>query len=278
MKYIYLFLNWTFGVLFLIIGLLLLFELFWAGLSLLAVAGLLIPGVRNFIHAKTNIKIPYNVRAFLVLVLLAASVVFSSQAGRESERQIAAQERKAAEERRARIIQENTDYFLANKEDILSSANEKFDEEDYESVISLLGKYTASGDQELRELHGKAQVNLKEMRRLGQVEALVKELESIPELAHDKQLVVYKQLAELEPGNDTYKTQTLYHSQILEEEKRAVRAAEARERQIKEQFSAWNGAHRNLERVIKESMNDPDSYKHDETRYADMGDHLIVQG
>ncbi len=51
----------------------------------------------------------------------------------------------------------------------------------------------------------------------------------------------------------------------------------AREKQIEEQFSAWDGSHRNLERVIKKAMNDPDSYEHDETKYWDRGDHLIVE-
>ncbi|MGI0120273.1 hypothetical protein [Zooshikella sp. RANM57] len=33
------------------------------------------------------------------------------------------------------------------------------------------------------------------------------------------------------------------------------------------QFSPWSGAHRGLERVIKESMHDDDSYEHIETKY-----------
>jgi len=33
-------------------------------------------------------------------------------------------------------------------------------------------------------------------------------------------------------------------------------------------FSAWDGSCRNLERSIKTNMNDPDSYKHIETRYS----------
>jgi hypothetical protein len=52
---------------------------------------------------------------------------------------------------------------------------------------------------------------------------------------------------------------------------------ELRKEQIEKHFSAWDGSHRGLTKVIKESMNDPDSYDHVETRYGDKGDHLIVR-
>ena len=34
-------------------------------------------------------------------------------------------------------------------------------------------------------------------------------------------------------------------------------------------FSAWDGAHRNLESLLKKSLKDPDSYDHIETRFKD---------
>jgi hypothetical protein len=52
--------------------------------------------------------------------------------------------------------------------------------------------------------------------------------------------------------------------------------ANARTEMIEKQFSAWDGSHIKLTRLIKDSMNDPDSYEHVETKYWDMEDHLIV--
>lgn len=51
------------------------------------------------------------------------------------------------------------------------------------------------------------------------------------------------------------------------------------ERQIKleKQFSAWDGSHLELTRIIKKAMNDPDSYEHVETNYWDMNDHIVVR-
>ena len=50
-----------------------------------------------------------------------------------------------------------------------------------------------------------------------------------------------------------------------------------RRNKIKSQFNSWDGAHSNLERFIKDGMNDPKSYEHVETSYVDMGTHLIVK-
>ena len=51
---------------------------------------------------------------------------------------------------------------------------------------------------------------------------------------------------------------------------------ELRKELVEKHFSAWDGSHRGLTRVIKDSMNDPKSYEHVETRYGDKGDYLIV--
>jgi len=52
---------------------------------------------------------------------------------------------------------------------------------------------------------------------------------------------------------------------------------EIRTEQIEKHFSAWDGSHRGLTQLIKESMNDPDSYEHVEPVYWDHGDYLTVK-
>ena len=69
------------------------------------------------------------------------------------------------------------------------------------------------------------------------------------------------------------------HRVAYEESKSWLRDMEAREKAAAEKqakmdaiissvFSAWDGSCRNLERSIKNNMNDPDSYEHIETRYS----------
>jgi len=57
---------------------------------------------------------------------------------------------------------------------------------------------------------------------------------------------------------------------------RAEFEKQQREKEIEDQFSAWDGSHIELTKIIKASMNDPKSYEHVETVYQDAGDRLIV--
>lgn len=50
-----------------------------------------------------------------------------------------------------------------------------------------------------------------------------------------------------------------------------------RKKVLEPSFSSWSGAHFGLERFIKEAMNDPGSYEHDDTVFWDKGDYLIVR-
>lgn len=82
------------------------------------------------------------------------------------------------------------------------------------------------------------------------------------------------------PGID-YVGVTPYESeqdQQAEQDKAFAKKAviEARAKKLESQFSPWDGSHRALERAIKKSMNDSDSYEHVETTYRDLGDSLIV--
>lgn len=52
--------------------------------------------------------------------------------------------------------------------------------------------------------------------------------------------------------------------------------ADTRQEKIEKQFSGWSGAHTNLERYIKDNMNDPDSYEHVETSYKDYNNYILV--
>ena len=63
----------------------------------------------------------------------------------------------------------------------------------------------------------------------------------------------------------------------VKEPAKAKTPEELRKERIKKGFSAWDGSHRELEKIIKISMNDPNSYEHVETTYSDKGDYLIVK-
>jgi len=49
-----------------------------------------------------------------------------------------------------------------------------------------------------------------------------------------------------------------------------------RQELVEKQFSAWDGSHYALERLIKKNLKDPDSYEHIETRFGDKGEYILV--
>ena len=58
--------------------------------------------------------------------------------------------------------------------------------------------------------------------------------------------------------------------------RKAVKANK-RQGEIEKDFSAWNGRHVELTKYVKKYMFNPGSFEHIETKYADMGDYLIIE-
>jgi hypothetical protein len=117
-----------------------------------------------------------------------------------------------------------------------------------------------------------------------EIKRIIEELKKIPVSEYEKNLSLYQVLSEYEPNNQKYINKIEFYSKKLQE--RAAEQKAEDEKRMKEQarldsisaqFSPWDGSHRGLERIIKESMNDPDSYKHVKTGYVDKDDHIMVQ-
>lgn len=59
--------------------------------------------------------------------------------------------------------------------------------------------------------------------------------------------------------------------------KKAESKIQTHEEKINGLFSSWDGSLPALNSIIRASMNDPDSFKHVDTGYWDMKDHLVVK-
>lgn len=277
MKYVYLGLNWVFGVLLLLAGALSLIESPLAGLCLIAASTLLLPPVRNFVYSKTNREFPVKARAVSVFVLFMAFGFFAGQAQERREQELAAQKAEERAEKTAQLRQEKIDHFNANRDQIIASVEKAIADEDYQAAISQSNKYLVAGDTKLEQLNTEAKNEHAAIQKAEKTERLLAELKSIPVKEYNENKNLYQQLLKMHPNNELYKEKVAFYSNKIEEEKRKKIAAEKRKKRIESQFSAWDGSHRNLERVIQKSMNDPDSYDHVETVYWDQGDHLIVR-
>ena len=159
----------------------------------------------------------------------------------------------------------------------MADVKKAIEAEEYQKAISLSSKYLPTGNSQLSALNSQAKKEQADKQKTEKTNNLLAKLKSIPESGYEQNKNLYQQLASLHPSNTNYATKLKYYTQKVTEEKEKQWLAAERKKKIESQFSAWDGFHRNLERVIKESMNDPGSYDHAKTVYWDMGDHLVVR-
>jgi hypothetical protein len=277
LKYLYLILSWVFGVIILLTAVSSLVESPLAGLCLIAVAALLLPPVRIFVHSKINKSLSGKARAISILILFVVFGIFTGQAQDMKAQQLAVQKAREIAEKAAHLQQENINHFNANRDEIISLLEKALLEKQYQSVVSLSNKYLASGDKRLAQMNAQAQKKLSAIQKTEKTDKLLAELKLVSKEKYELNRKLYRQLLNLHPDNEFYKTKVAFYTKRIENEKQEQLAAEARGRKIKSQFSPWDGSHRNLVKIIKESMNDPDSYDHVKTVYWDRGDHLVVR-
>lgn len=165
MKYVYLILNWVFGVFFLIDGFFSLTKSFLGGLCMIAIAALLLPPVKDLVYSKTNKELSLKARAISIFVLFIVSSIFTGQSQDKQMLELAEEQAQKQTEKIAQIRQENISHFNANHEQIISSVKAAFSAKEYQSVISQSSKYLGSGDKELERLNNQAKIELAEIQK-----------------------------------------------------------------------------------------------------------------
>lgn len=264
MKYLFLTLNWLFAVIFGWIGLSFIFifplSALPSALPLILLSMFLLPPVRKFFYAKTNRSLSNKAKGIIVLLLVVFAVLLTPTTKLTDE------------------------YYYSNRDSILGVIDVAIQTSQYDAALLIIEKYSNSEDSMLVEAKTRVVTLTKEAEQKKKEQDILQKLKGIPASQAKRNLDLYKELREINPSNDLYTEKVEYYSaryreQIKAEEDRQRKASivAARKERIESQFSAWNGAHRNLESLIKKSMNDPDSFKHTETVYWDKGDYLIVK-
>jgi hypothetical protein len=276
MEKIYKALGWVFGVSCGITALTALPTSIIAALCIAIVSALLLPPVRERLYQKTNIGIPSVARAIAILVLIAIFGLFMDKGEKE-----AAQAKKAvAEDKHQKMVEEekqkNIEYFKGHSENILSEVREAVSTQEWAKAISLSSKYLPANNSELKELHTLALAEKAKVDASKKTVELLASLEKVDKSDIAKRSKIYAELSRLNSNNKEYAEKaSFYEGKQKEEQKKALLAAERR-KQIESQFSQWDGSHRNVEAYIKRQMHNPDSYKHEETRFKDNGDYILV--
>ncbi|NLE05836.1 MAG: hypothetical protein GX638_13705 [Crenarchaeota archaeon] len=262
-------LRYIFGVLFLMTALSHFGKSPLASIIFIAMSAMLLPPVLAFISQKigANFTRPIKIGTFILLFVLAGASL--NQSDEKKEQKAAEQKIIEQETKKQQII----NLFESNKDSIIMEIKTAIDGNVLQKAVTLSQEYLITGNEELVKLNEIA----KEKFKVQRISEILLELKKVPSSEYDKNLNLYKQLSLLDPGNEKYKLKIAEYSKKIELENEKKLAAENRMKLIEEQFSAWDGSHYGLTRLIKEEMNDPKSYKHVKTVYWDRGDHLVVQ-
>jgi len=221
------------------------------------------------ISPKKSVKVKKktSLLTWLIVVLIGLWFLGTIIDGYETQK-LAHQEAERIEQQKKSIAEanrKNVEYFAQNSEAVLASIKSEIDAGNYDKASAITSKYLTTNNSELLGLH-----------KLARTKTVLDQLKAIPAKEYVRNKNLYQELVVLNPDNETYKAKVAHYTKKQAEKEAKEKAAEARKKKIESSFSGWDGSHRGLETYIKNSMDDPDSYEHVETRYGDKGSYLIV--
>ncbi|MGB2518660.1 hypothetical protein OLL83_000758 [Shewanella algae] len=273
MKYIFMLFNWFFGIVFGLFGVIYIGISYLGALCLILISLMLLPPIRNALYLKTKIEIPFRWRGIVIFIVF---TVFGIVSTNSYEAEII--EEKRLEELKVR--QENIDYFIKNKESIISLARSNVSAGKHELVVEELRKYVPSNDEDVKSIYTDALKNVeakKESERLAreklEKESKTKELtakvKKIPHSNYIENRDIYQELVTLNPNDAYYKSKFDYYSKKVNEkieEDKIAREKIKKEREARiNRFgepplrSPWDGSYNAVEKYLKFIANDPDS-------------------
>ncbi|MDR6924805.1 hypothetical protein [Pseudomonas sp. BE134] len=285
-----------------LLGVYVLTEGWKAGLMLLAATALISPYCYSRVLAYMKSGDSLHLRVLIVLFALAGSTyVFNDQVTQRlqeaaEEQKLQAQENaRIAEEKRVREAEEQTAalkaYFAEHRDEVLAEFSAAIDARDVSKADQMQQQYAqfaqdpelAAIDSRLQVLKVQVEQEKKEQARKDRISELLANTKTLGATDYGQAIAIYTELSSLDPSNKGYK-QTMDRFTKAEETRvakaeKAQRESEAKanhQKKIEDQFSSWDGAHRQFERLIKKNMNDPSSYDHIETRYTDKGSYIRV--
>lgn len=228
MKYVYLTLNWLFGVLFGLAGLITLIESPLGGFCLVAISLLLLPPVKNIVYEKTKKELPFKARAVSIFVLVIAFGIFAGQSQEKRAAELAAQKVEEKAQKAAEARQDKIDYFNSHREEIISSASSAISEKNYKLALNQTEKYLPAKNAELNEIYNQAKKSLdkieraereakEKLQREAKTKELVAKLKTVPAYKFKKNKDLYQQLVKLNPLEAEYKQKFDHYSRKLTE-------------------------------------------------------------
>ncbi|KPC36333.1 Uncharacterized protein AC496_0420 [Pseudomonas savastanoi pv. glycinea] len=269
---------------------------------LLCLAVLIAPPVYNRLLVTLKVGDPLHLRVLIVLIGLTASTyvlnvhsdhtealrVATAKAEQNRTEQL---EREASATAAQAKLESTRQFYAINKSTILRDFTAALSSRDVNEATTIDAKYASAItdpeylalQQRLKTLTAEVAQAKREQERKDKIARLLKDLKTLGATDYTSAISLYTSLLELEPANkgyqqnlDRFKKAEASRQAKIEADQQAAAERASRTKKVESQFSQWDGSHRTFERLIKQAMNDPDSYDHVETRYADKGKFIRV--
>lgn len=228
MKYVYLMLSWTSGIILISVGLLTIVSSPLASLTLLVGSLFLLPPSRDFCYSLTKISLTPKFRSIVIISLLVAFPILLNQSIERERLARIAQEDADRTKKAQQIKDDNIAFFNANREQIISEAQSALTNSDYQLAINISQKYLTSDDSKLIEINKLATEYLraineaehfakKEEQRKARVNDLLARLSTVPEGDIKQLREIYQELTRHDPDNTNYQEQLVSYSKKYKE-------------------------------------------------------------
>lgn len=262
-------LKWFFGIVFLISGIGGLFTSFFTGVIFLLLGLFTLPPTYDIFSKKTNLKIPTWAKWSTVIIgcIIAGFTVQSSNLEKDKEIDLVVEKASdfidngKIDSAKVYINKAKSQYSISNKNKAVELEKElnKYQSEDF--VKKTLASMT---DEEFKKLKND---NLSK-EYLSQKTLNAEFIALMKTHAPEREKII-KEIEER-------KEQERIAQKLEAERKKQEEINKNRKEAIEKQFSAWDGSHPQLSRLIKENCRNPDSYEHIETKYRDDGNSIFV--
>ena len=223
------------------------------------------PSIKNALLKRFNWKITAKMAAISVACLFVLSGIAVKYA--KNDRNLMLVQKQI--EKEDLLIKKNQQKFEASKSSIIKETESLIREGEFKKAQAECLKYinfNEQDDYDLKKLCGEVNKKIAEQDNKKKELLILAKLKKIPVSQFKENRDLYQELNKLDPSNKLYSKKLNFYNTAIE-----------RQILIERQFNPWDGSSYSLERFIKRSMNDPDSFQHVNTVYWDKGTYLIVE-
>lgn len=178
--------------------------------------------------------------------------------------------------------QKRKEVFLTQKNEIIKSIQSSIDAGNYDEAGRKIFPYIDYKDQDINKLAQMVGNKLAEIK-ISQ-DAKNAEILKQKEADENKKSAEIKQrkkdeFMKLVSGKIDFESKMKLYEKMVTEfpDDQEISNEYARLLKISTQFSAWDGSHKRLVEIVKDNMNDPDSFSHADTVFFDKGSRVLVK-